>query len=59
VTNSTVTTTGVACAGATLGAPVTLQPGTYALFVGPSVFTGFPCGGGFNDYQVTLTRSNP
>jgi hypothetical protein len=59
VANSTVTTTGIACAGAALAAPVTLQPGTYALFAGASVFTGFPCSSALNDYQVTLTRSNP
>ncbi len=35
-------------------ATATLTPGTYAVFVAPSVFEGFPCDSGFNSYTVTL-----
>ena len=33
---------------------VSLTPGDYAVFVGPTVFTGFPCSSGINDYWVKL-----
>jgi hypothetical protein len=32
-----------------------LGAGTFWFFVAPSVFAGFPCGGGSNDYVVTLS----
>ena len=31
-----------------------LAPGTYWFFAAPNAFSGFPCGGGANDYQITL-----
>lgn len=32
-------------------------PGTYCVFVAPSVFNGLPCDGGSNSYRATLTTS--
>jgi len=46
------TTTALPGATATLNA--TLAPGTWWLWVGPSIFDGHPCGSGTNDYVVTL-----
>jgi len=48
-----ITTTAAQACTVVTSAPVALAAGQYVLFVGPSVFTGFPCGGA-NDYQVRL-----
>ncbi|MBC8526453.1 MAG: T9SS type A sorting domain-containing protein [Candidatus Cloacimonetes bacterium] len=45
--------TGMPCEEVTVSATVT--PGAYWLWIGPSVFTGYPCTGGNNDYVATLT----
>lgn len=57
VAGSSLTTTAAQnCTTVTAGT-VTLNPGDYAVFVAPSVFTGFPCTGptgGSNSYWVEL-----
>ena len=35
-----------------------LNPGTYWFFAGPNGFDGFPCDGGANEYEITLTCVN-
>lgn len=55
--------TAVSVVGSTSGncpstGQVCLNPGTYYVFVAPSVFTGIPCGSGaFNDYVLELTSA--
>ncbi len=36
-------------------ANATVDPGNYVVFVAPAEFEGAPCGGGNNEYSVTLT----
>jgi hypothetical protein len=57
VAGSSATTTAAQNCTTVDAGTVALVPGTYAVFVAPSVFTGFPCtggAGGANNYWVTL-----
>jgi hypothetical protein len=59
VTGSLVASTGNACLGEVTSTGVTLQPGTYAVVVGPQVFTGFLCTPNLENNRYYVRLLNP